>query len=69
MDPVIFHVANHGTDTEPAGYIKFTDGARIKYVHTHGIGLAVLPPSDGRASAAHARVATAALAAEFPDTL
>lgn len=67
MDPVITHVTNHGTDAEPAGYVKFTDGARIDYVHTHGIGLAVLPPSDGRASAAHAQVASAALAEEFPN--
>jgi hypothetical protein len=66
MDPVITHIANHGTDTEPSGYVNFADRAKVVFAYTPGVGLAVLPPSDGLAGPAHARIAAAALADEFP---
>lgn len=67
MEPAIIHIANFSTDTEPSGYVAFTDRARVQYTHVAGVGLSVLPPFDGPAGPEHVRVAQAALAVEFPD--
>ena len=67
MEPVITHIANRGSDTEPSGYVTFADQAKVLFIYMLGIGLAVLPPFDGPAGPEHVRVARAALTAAFPN--